>query len=156
MAEELIKLANKLIWGRIVEIIFVLILISLSIPVWQKFEGKMSAAKITTLEDYNMHFDINQKKNSTHIIAENLYYIHKNYKIYLEVDKNINTKNSKIMLNEEKYSLSEFYYEEKNNKKRYTIIDHDLIGGIEAYHIELKIVGKNKEYRYLYEENNIF
>jgi len=72
-------LVDKLIWGKIVEIIIVIGFVIISIPIWKNFEERFSTAKVTTLDDYNMYFDIYEENDIDTIIATNEYYINKNY-----------------------------------------------------------------------------
>ena len=56
-------MVDKLIRGKIIEIVVVLIFVIISIPLWDSFEKKISAAEVTTMEDYNMNFEVYNTNN---------------------------------------------------------------------------------------------
>ena len=83
-------MVDKLIRGKIIEIAVVIVFVIITIPVWQAFDKKISAANVTTMEDYNMNFDVTNLNTLDRIIVSNDYYINKNYTIYLVFNNMIN------------------------------------------------------------------
>ena len=149
-------MVDKLIWGKIVEIIIVIGFVIVSIPIWKNFEERFSTAKVTTLDDYNMYFDIYEENDTDTIIATNEFYINKNYKILLVVDEEIDVLNSTIKINEENYNLKDFYSENKGNKVIYTLVDTYISADTNYFDIKPSIIGKNINYSYDFVESNIF
>lgn len=156
MVQNVVRLANKLIIGKIVEIAILTSLIGISIPIWSSFKEQISLANITTLKDYKMDFKINKNDSTDYIIIDNPYNIDKSFKVFLEVDKKVNPKKTVLIVNDEEYILDDFSYEEQNSTKKYTLIASNIAASFESYSIKLKISGKNKEYQYIFKENNNF
>lgn len=144
---------NKLIRGRIIEIIVVIILVGLSIPVWQNFERRISNASITTAEEYNLEFKIETKGTKEVLTVNNKYHVNKKYKIFLEIDKNVSTSNAKIIINNEMYDLDSFNREEKRNKYTFTLINDYITFLSSSYEIEFLTPEKNISYTYNFEES---
>lgn len=149
-------MVDKLIRGKIFEIIVVILFVFISIPVWKSFEEKISAANVTTLDDYNVDFDVYSIDNTDRIIVNNSYYINKNYKIMLVVDKKLDTKNSKMLINSKEYNISDFYYEKEKGKYVYTIVDDYVIASSIYYNIKPELSGENTDYTYIFEEKSVF
>lgn len=156
LEKNITSLTNKIITGKMIEIVIMLTVLGVSIPIWDSFEEKIAKANISTLEDYKMSFTIDKKETGDQVIAENPYNINKNFKIYLEVDKENNDDNSKIKVNNEEYQLKEFEHQEIDNHLLYILVDNYLTAGVESYDICLNMNKDNNSYRYLFEENNIF
>ena len=146
---------KRMIWGKIFEIIIVITMVIISIPVWNSFEKKISAADIKTLDDYHLIFNTEKINNIDCIHVVNEYYINKNYKIKLVVDKDINENNSKIVLNNKEYILNEFNYTKKRGKLIYSIIDDYLYMESNNYDIIVNL-DNNNEYTYLFEEKSVY
>lgn len=144
---------NKLIRGRIIEIIVVIILVGLSIPVWQNFERKISSASITTAEEYNLEFKIETKGKKEVLTVNNRYHINKKYKIFLEIDEKVSTSDTKIVINNEIYDLDSFNREKKKNKYIYTLINDYITFLSSSYEIEFLTPEKNISYTYNFEES---
>ena len=156
MVDNVVKLANKLIRRKIIEIALVAIFLGVSIPIWGNFEKQISAANITTIKDYPINFMVNKNNRSDNLIVDNPYNINKNYRVYLVVDKEINAKKTILTVNKENYILDEFYGVEEEKNIKYSLIDSNLAASVESYEISLKINGENKEYQYIFEEKNNF
>lgn len=144
---------NKLIRGRIIEIIVVIILVGLSIPVWQNIERRISSASITTAEEYNLEFKIETKGTKEVLTVNNRYHINKKYKIFLEIDENASTSDTKIVINNEIYNLDSFNCEKKRNKYIYTLINDYITFLSSSYEIEFLTSEKNISYTYNFEES---
>ena len=153
--ENLIKQINRLIVGKVIEISIVIILVGLSIPAWSVFAAKIGDINVINIEDCKLNFK-EKKDNATDFLTiENNYAINKNYKIYLDVDKNTDF-STEIVINNKGYTLNDFYYKEKENNIRFTLIDKDIVAAIDAYNIQLKIAKEGNEYHYIFEEINNF
>lgn len=144
---------NKLIRGRIIEIIVVIVLVVCSIPIWQNFERKISSASITTADDYNLSFKVEKNGNKELLTVNNNYHINKTYKIQLELDKNVSPDDIIISINGENYYLDNFDKKEKRNKQIYTLINNYISFITNTYEIELKTPLKNLSYTYNFEES---
>lgn len=144
---------NKLIRGRIIEIIVVIVLVVCSIPIWQNFERKISSASITTADDYNLSFKVEKNGSKELLTVNNNYHINKTYKIQLELDKNVSPDDIIISINGENYYLDNFDKKEKRNKQIYTLINNYISFITNTYEIELKTPLKNLSYTYNFEES---
>jgi len=149
-------LIDKVIRGKIIEIIAVLLLVVTSIPVWNNFDKKISEANILTTDDCNLKFYHKNKGTKDIITISNDYHINKKYKILLELDKDIDTTNSEIIINNKTYKLNEFYKEVKRNKNIFTIVNEYITYLASSFEIELKFDIKDISYTYNFEENNNF
>lgn len=145
-------LVGKLIRGKIIEITLVIVFVLISIPVWQNFEKKVSEANVTTLEDYNIKFDVIHNKTDK-IIINNDYYINKNYKIFLITNKKIEQENSKIIINNKEYNINEFYQGRVMNNYVYTLIDDYILAETTYYEIKPILSNKDINYKYMFEES---
>lgn len=146
---------NKLIRYRIVEIIVVIVLVVLTIPIWQRFDSLISKADITTLDDYNLNFRV-EKKDADIITINNDYYINKNFKIYLMLKAKDNAKLLSIVINKKEYKLDSFLEKNSRNECIYTLIDDYITAGSLRYEIILKFTENNIKYDYIFEEKSIF
>lgn len=144
---------NKLIRGRIIEIIVVIVLVVCSIPIWHNFERKISSASITTADDYNLSFKVEKNGSKELLTVNNNYHINKTYKIQLELDKNVSPDDIIISINGENYYLDNFDKKEKRNKQIYTLINNYISFITNTYEIELKTPLKNLSYTYNFEES---
>lgn len=149
-------MVEKLIRGEIIEITIVILLIFVSIPIWKNFEEKISTANVTTLDDYNVSFDVYSLNEMDKIIVNNDYYINKNYKIMLVTDKKINTESSKLLINNKEYFISDFYRENKKGNYIYTLVDGYIIANSISYEIKPELLGENINYTYIFEEKSVF
>ena len=52
-----IVLVDKLIRGKIIEVIIVLLLVGASVPAWNAFEKHISKADVMTVDDYNLVYN---------------------------------------------------------------------------------------------------
>lgn len=147
---------NRLIRGAIIEIIITLMFVGASIPIWNSFLKKVSAANITTLDDLNLDFNIATYNNNDTIEVNNSYYINKNYKINLIVNKDINAEKSKVKINNIEYKLIDFECEKRNNKYIYTLINDYINASSETYKISPIIIGDANDYSYLFEEKSLY
>ena len=120
-------LVDKLIRGRIIEIIIVILLLLGSIPVWKSFESHISKAEVN-----------------------------KDYKIFLKVNKNVDKENSYLKINGKTYNLEDFYKKNKKGYYIYTIISDNIIASTKTYLVEPILEGNNINYSYILEENNVF
>lgn len=153
--ESLIKQINRLIVGKVIEISIVIILVGLSIPAWNAFAAKIGDINVINIEDCKLNFK-EKKENATDFLTiENNYAINKNYRVYLDIDKNIDF-STEIVINNKRYILNDFYYKEKENNIRFTLIDKNIVAAIDAYNIQLKVANESNEYRYIFEEINNF
>ena len=149
-------MVEKLIRGRIIEIIIVILLVLSSIPVWKSFENHISKAEITTLDDLNLEFNIKNNSNGEQLVVNNNYNFNKEYKIFFQVNKNINKENSFIKINGLVYKLEDFYCKTKRGNYIYTIINDNIASDSKSYLVEPIIQGNNINYSYIFEENAIF
>ncbi len=149
-------MVNKLISERIYEICLVLIMVAITIPVWNNFAKHISQAELTTLDDYNLEFNLKNNLYSEQIEVNNPYTINKNYKIYLKVNKDIIVDNSILKINEQEHSLNEFNCQEKKDYYLYTIIADNIILSNKSYFIEPMLRGNSINYSYIFEEQTIF
>lgn len=149
-------LVDKLIRGKIIEITVVIVMVLLSIPVWDSFEDKISAANIMEIDDYNVSFDVTTDGNTDNIIVDNEYYINKQYKVLLVVDRKVDEENSNITINGKVYELSDFYYEKNRNNNIYTLVSDYIVADKVTYNITPNISGDNNNYSYIFEEKSIF
>ena len=149
-------MVDKLIRGKIIEIAVVIVFVIITIPVWQAFDKKISAANVTTMEDYNMNFDVTNLNTLDRIIVSNDYYINKNYTIYLVVNNMINQEKSNIIINNELYKLEDFYSKKEKNNYVYTLVSDYLTASSALYDIKPEINGENNNYTYIFEEKTIF
>jgi len=148
-------LVDKLIRGKILEIAVVIVLVILTIPVWQSFDKKISAANVTTLDDYNINFNILNLKDTDRILVSNEYSINKKYTIYLVINDE-NLVNSNITINNQEYKLEDFYYKKDNNKYVYTLVNDHIAASLTIYDIKIESKTENTKYSYIFEEKNIF
>ena len=149
-------MVDKLIRGKIVEIVVVLLMVIISIPVWNSFEDKISTANIMELDKYNLEFDIRKNTSSDLITINNNYYINKQYKLMIVVDNKVDENNSKIKINNTIYKLSDFKSEKDRNNKIYILINDFILANTVDYEISPSLNGKNSNYSYIFEEKSIF
>ena len=145
---------DKLIKARIVEIMVVIVLVLVTIPVWQMFSAKIGSVEVKTLDDYNLNFDIANLSYTDRIIVDNPYNLNKNYKIYLVSNSKINN-NATIMINNEAYKISDFINLKKGSKYSYTLIDSNIAHSRKTYDIAVFSSTDNINYNYIFEENSI-
>lgn len=117
-----------------------------------KLRKKVSEANVTTLEDYNIKFDVIHNKTDK-IIINNDYYINKNYKIFLITNKKIEQENSKIIINNKEYNINEFYQGRVMNNYVYTLIDDYILAETTYYEIKPILSNKDINYKYMFEES---
>ncbi len=147
-------MVDKLIRGIILEISMVLILVIVSIPVWLSFEKKISAAHITTLDDYNLVFKVTKNGDKEeYITVTNEYPINKVYTIKLKVNKKLDEVGSILTINNTGYSLSNFKEEYKRNNYYYTIVTDYITSTMHTYTIRPNLKGQDVNYSYVFEEN---
>lgn len=146
---------NKLIWYRIIEIVVVVVLVTITIPIWQKFDTLISKANVTSLDSYNLNFNVEQNESDI-ITIINDYYINKNFKVYLMTDIKDNNDLLSVIINKKEYSIDKFYKKIERNKCIYTILDDYITNRYLTYEISLKFKDKNIEYDYIFEEKSIF
>ncbi len=149
-------MVDKLIRGKIFEIVIASLFIIISIPIWYNFDKKISNANITTLDDYNLTFKINNKNNNEELVVDNAYYLNKSYKIFLKINKDININKSSLTINGTKHSLNDFYREEFQGNYLYTIVSKDIIASTDTYDIKPDLIGNSIYYAYIFEENSNF
>ncbi len=148
-------LIDKLIRYRLIEIVVVITLVLSTIPIWQRFDTLISQANITTLDSYNLNFNI-EHKNKDIITINNDYNINKNYIVYLMLDVQDSLKLISIIINNKEYNLDNFYYQKDKNKCIYTILNDYITASYEIYEITLKFSENNIKYDYVFEEKSIF
>ncbi len=149
-------LVDKLIRGKIIEIIVVILLVLGSIPVWESFESRISKAEVMTLDDFNLNFKINNYSDMEQLVISNDYSLNKDYKIFLKVNKNVDKENSYLKINGKTYNLEDFYKKNKKGYYIYTIISDNIIANTKTYLVEPILKGNNINYSYILEENNVF
>lgn len=149
-------MVDKLIRGKIIEIVIVTILVTLTIPIWQSFSERMSKADIMSLEDYNLAFSVSNNNNRDIVSISNDYYINKSYKLIMKVSKEIDIATSKVIINNISYNLEEFAKRENGGYYFYTLAANHISGKVDSYEIEPKLMGKSSYYAYVFEESNNF
>ncbi len=149
-------MVDKLIRGKIFEIIIVIIMLGISFPIWQGFDERISKANITTVDDYNLEFDIHNNSKTEEITINNKYYLNKSYNIYLKVNKNIDLKNSYLLINGKSYFLEDFTRITHAGNYIYTIVSNYITARTDKYVIEPHIIGDTVYYAYIFEENTNF
>jgi len=152
--DAFIKEINKLMLSKIFEIVIVITLVCLSIPAWNVFAAKMNNVDIIRLEDCKLNFKQIKDQDIDYLTIENIYAFNKNYKIYLEINKNINPNEIELKINNKEYILANFYSEEVGNNLKFTLIDKNLVATAHSYSIRLTSDIIIPEYRYIFEENN--
>lgn len=153
--DTLIKQINRLIVGKVIEISIVIALICLSIPVWNTFAAKIGDVDVIRIEDCKLIFKEKEENGTDFLTIENNYAINKNYKVYLETNKDIDLATS-IIINNKEYILNDFYYQINENSTRFTLIDKNIVASIDAYNIKFQKDQKTSEYHYIFEEINNF
>lgn len=68
---------DKMIRARCAEIVLVILLVFMTIPIWEGIENKLSKEDITILDEYNRNFDC----------ALNNYFMIKNQGYFLKIRK---------------------------------------------------------------------
>ncbi len=149
-------MVDKMIRGKVIEIIIVVILVIATIPVWQNFNKKMSSADITTLKDYNLKFSVSNTDNSDIVTISNDYYNNKSYKLLMKVNKDLDINSSKLVINNILYSLNDFTKYEEDDYYYYILANNYISGTSISYEIEPKFMGKSIYYAYVFEESNNF
>ena len=155
MKVDLIKKINKLIIGKVVEIIVAIMLVGLSIPAWHNFSIVIGEANTIKKEDYHLIYNEITKNEIDFLTVKNNYALNKNYTIYLEVKKETDL-NTEIFINNKNYILKDFIYEENKENKRYTLINKNILNTTDAYKIKLNFEKNKVDYNYIFEENNNF
>jgi len=136
--ERLIKQINKLMFGKIIEISIIIVLVGLSIPAWSAF-AKIGDINVIKIEDCKLNFK-EKKDNATDFLTiENNYAINKNYKIYLDVDKNTDF-STEIVINNKGYKKLESVMP--------TVIEYIRIFGFDIKNGHILIDPKNLIYSY--------
>lgn len=153
--EKLVKQINRLMLGKVVEISIVIILVGLSIPAWSAFAAKIGDVNIIKIEDCKLNYKEKKENETDFLTIENNYAINKNYKIYLEINKNVPL-DTIITINNKEYALNDFYQNESTNNKRFTLIDKNIVASIDAFNIKVKTNKEAPEYHYIFEEINNF
>ena len=144
-------MVDKLIRGRIIEIIIVLLFVLVSIPIWKAFQERYSMANVTTMDEYNLKFKVNKYENTDNLLVQNDYYLFKNFKVFLKVDDNLD-ENTQVIINGIVHSVDEFSKEKKNNEYLYTLLVDSMYGGIKNYSIDVILANNNVNYNYVLEE----
>ena len=142
--------------NRIIEVLLVIILVEISVPVWQSFAERANATPVTTIDDYSLQFTLHNNSNKEEIIVTNNYYLNKSYSIYLKVNKDIDLEKSTITINDKNYKLEDFYRLTDKDNYTYTIANDYLMAGSKTYNIIPHIVGMSVYYSYIFEENTNF
>ena len=140
-------MVDKLIRGRIIEIIIVLLFVLVSIPIWKAFQERYSMANVTTMDE----FKVNKYENTDNLLVQNDYYLFKNFKVFLKVDDNLD-ENTQVIINGIAHSVDEFSKEKKNNEYLYTLLVDSMYGGIKNYSIDVILANNNVNYNYVLEE----
>ncbi|MCM1053743.1 MAG: hypothetical protein NC483_07205 [Ruminococcus sp.] len=151
-----LKMVDKLIRGKIFEIVVVVSLVLITIPIWQNFNKKMSSAEITTLKDYNLKFSVSNTDSNDIITISNDYYNNKSYKLLMKVNKDLDTDSSKLVINNVLYNLSDFTKYEEEDYNFYILASNYISGTSVSYEIEPRFMGKTIYYAYVFEESNNF
>ncbi len=147
------RVVNKLIKGKIIEILVVLGLVFISIPVWHNFDKKISNAKVVDIDQYNLDFMIEHNDNGERLIVKNQYNLNKSFRILLRINKNVDINKSKILINDKTYKLTEFKQENKAGYYYFTIALDYIIQDIITYDVEPLLDGNVVNYAYIFEEN---
>lgn len=153
--EKLVKQINKLIFGKIIEISIVIILVGLSIPAWNVFAAKMGDVNIIKMEDCKLNYKERKENNIDFLTIENNFAFNKNYKVYLEINKNIPLE-TEIIINNKEYILNDFYKIEVGNNNKFTLLDKNIVASIDTYNIKINSAENNQGYKYIFEEINDF
>lgn len=143
---------NKLIIAKIREILTVITLVIISIPIWQSFDEKVSAASITSLDEYNLNFNVYKYQDYDKIIIRNEYNINKNYRLYLLVNQKLDN-NTIININNITYHPQDFFQTIKSGKYIYTLIENNIGASQTIYNIN---IDSKLGYSYIFEENSNF
>lgn len=141
--------------GKVIEISIVIILVGLSIPAWSVFAAKIGDVNVIKIEDCKLNYKEKKENETDFLTIENNYALNKNYKIYLEANKNIPLETI-IVINNKEYRLNDFYLKESINNRRFTLIDKNIVASIDAFNIKLKTNNDATEYHYIFEEINNF
>jgi len=147
---------NKLLLKNIAEIFFVITFIIISIPVWHNFEYHLSKAKVSTVEDYSLTFNLTKAYYSSEIKVDNPYNINKNFQIKIKIDQKYNLKNSNISINGTTYSWDSFAKTNISHYDIYTLVDDYVSASEKKYLIKLISPKKNIKYNYIFTEKNNF
>lgn len=154
--KEGIAMLSKLLSKNLAEIFFVISLVLFSIPIWQNFESKLSKAKISTLDDYHLTFNMLKAYYSSEINVDNPYNINKNYQIKLRIDEKYDLQNSNITINGTTYTWDSFSKTSIPHYDIYTLVDDYISASDKAYYIKLISPEKNIKYTYIFTEKNNF
>ena len=147
------KLVNKLIRGKIIEIIVVIFMVGLSIPVWYNFDKRISKANVIDIDDYNLVFGIEDRGNADIITVRNDYGINKSFKVTLRVNKEVNIDNSSLVVNNKIYKLSDFEQNKKGSYTYFTIVTDYVVRNTLTYEVIPNLDGVIINYAYIFEEN---
>ncbi len=147
------NLVDRLIRGKIIEIFVVLIMVTLSIPVWNVFGKKISNANVVDIDEYNLDFNIQNNNNSDILTVRNDYKLNKSFKIILRVNKEVNIANSSLTVNDKFYKLNDFEQTEKGSYIYFTIAVDYIIADTFTYIVTPYLDGMIINYAYIFEEN---
>ena len=145
---------RKLIKNSILEIILAVLIVIISIPVWNYYQNKMNYTLSLIEEETNLKLAVNKKDGYENIIVSNAYTDSKKYQLLLLTEKNCDQEF--ITINNISYQLKDFPKEKRNNNVAYILAVSDIQGSQKGYKIssnleELKII-----HHYELEELTIF
>ena len=143
------KLVGKLIRGKIVEITIVLVMVIVSIPVWNTFGKKISNANVIDIDQFNLAFAILDNGNSDTLTVTNDYRLNKSFRIVLRV----NIDNSSIIVNDKSYKLADFEQYKKGAYYYFNIVTDYVVAETLKYDVTPNLDGNIINYAYIFEEN---
>ncbi len=149
-------MVDKLIRGRIIEIIIVIFMVLASIPAWKSFQNHISTAEVMKADNINLDFKIRNNSHCEQIVVSNDYPLNKTYKIFLKTNENVNEEESYLKINNTTYELKDFYKTKRGGNYLYTIVMDNISANSKTYFIEPQLAGNSVIYSYIFEENTIF
>lgn len=134
-----------------IEIVFIIIFIIISIPLWKYLNQKLNVSLAETIKaETNLELVLNNKDGYDNVIVNNAYQIPKKYQVLLIADKDCN--NELITINGINYQLKDFLAKEENGNYAYVLATNTVKGSRNGYKIDTNLSNKNIKYYYELEE----
>lgn len=150
------KQINKLIFHYICEILIVIILVVVSIPLWETFD-KANIAHIANSYSNMNYIYLNVKRfiSDTDSLDEikviNDTNTLRNYKLVMKVDKTI--KLDTVFFEEKNIDLSKNKYKEDEKYNYYLLTENTLVAGFKIYNLEFNELNNGITYEIIESKN---
>ena len=137
---------KKMIRNTIIEIVFIIVLVSLSIPVWKTFNTRINTT-IAYLQEKNRSIELlfNKTDKYDSVVVNNAHSSEAKYQVLLVTSKPCG--NNTITINGKTYKLNTFFKIQKGNLYEYAIATDKIVSSRRGYKIVLNV---NNDVNYYY------